>query len=367
MQSNDYLRLARHPEILQAELDVFDELLSEDYSQEKWEGHRRDLEQNFSEYVGLAGSMLCSSGYSANSGLIPALVEPGTPVFIDMLAHASLWMGIAGSEAVPTPFIHNNLHSLKRAIKKAGKPGIIIVDTVYSTIGSLAPLADIVDICKETGCILIADESHGLGIFGEDGRGLVHELGLTDDVHFITVSLAKTFARRGGLIAYSTQELGEYLRNNHIPYQLNTPMEPNYIARFEKTLEIMKSSDERRKNLMANAEYFRQGLTEIGFNLQNSNSQIVSIEVGTDPEVIKVQRELENRGVFASIFCPPATADGRSLMRFSVHCDLTTEQLDHVIEACREIYQALNAQNWASTRRSGRGANRRSGGKEDKK
>ena len=177
--SSDALQLGGHPHMVERQVQVLRGngphaptslvFLAEDSPQ-------RRFEARVAEFVGMEGAVLCQSGWTANVGLVQTMAERGTPVYIDLHAHASLWEGILVAEANAHPFRHNNVRSLARRIRNHG-PGIVIVDAVYSATGSVCPLADVARLCRETGCILVVDESHSMGLHGDRGNGLVAELG----------------------------------------------------------------------------------------------------------------------------------------------------------------------------------------------
>ncbi|HLX01152.1 MAG TPA: aminotransferase class I/II-fold pyridoxal phosphate-dependent enzyme, partial [Trinickia sp.] len=201
LSSNDYLSIARHPEILEAMgVSIRSEgngmLMSGIFLHGKCP--QLELEERFARFVHSEASVLCQSGYAANTGLIQSIAAAETPVYADLMAHMSLWEGIRSAGAKAIAFSHNDVDHLERQIRRHG-PGVIVVDSIYSTNGSLCPLTDVVDIGTAMGCVLVVDESHSLGTHGPGGAGLVVELGLTDRVHFRTASLAKAFAGRAGL------------------------------------------------------------------------------------------------------------------------------------------------------------------------
>ena len=151
------------------------------------------LEGALASHLGKQRAMLSQSGYAANLGLLQVIADSETPVYLDGLAHMSLWEGVRAANAPAHAFRHNDPEHLARMAGRHG-PGLVVVDSVYSTTGALCPLAEMVDVAEQHGCMILVDESHSLGTHGPQGRGLCAELGLTHRVHFITASLAKAFA-----------------------------------------------------------------------------------------------------------------------------------------------------------------------------
>ena len=246
-------------------------------------------------------------------------------------------------------FHHNDPEHLERQILRHG-PGVILVDTIYSTNGSVCPLREIADIAAARGCVLVVDESHSLGTHGPNGEGLVVELGLVNRVHFRTASLAKAFAARAGFIACAAH-FAEYFKFESLPAIFSSTLLPHEVAGLAATLEVIRTEGWRREKLRTNSVYLREGLDDLGYNLNESRSHIISLESGTEQQTIVLRDALEERGIFGSVFCAPATPKNRSMVRLSLHCALKQHELDRVLDACREIRSKTGFDQWASTRR----------------
>jgi len=314
------------------------------------------LEDRFAAYMGAEASVLCQSGFAANTGLIQSIANAQTPVYVDMMAHMSLWEGIRSAGARAISFFHNDVDHLEQRIQRYGA-GIVIVDSVYSTNGSVAPLAAIADVCTEHGCVLVVDESHSLGTHGPHGAGLVAELGLIDRVHFRTASLAKAFAGRAGIISCS-RRFQEYFKCEALPAIFSSTLLPHETAALAATLDVIEREDWRRTRVAANARYVRARLAELGYNLNGSETQIIALEAGPEPQTIVLRDALEARGVFGSVFCAPATAQNRSLVRLSINAALSAQELERIVDVCEEIRDEVQMWNWPSTRRNERNAGR---------
>ncbi|MBI5793305.1 MAG: quorum-sensing autoinducer CAI-1 synthase [Rhodocyclales bacterium] len=354
--SNDYLALARHPRILRAMADSIQRdgnglLMSGIFVHGSCP--HTDFEQRLAEFMLAEAGVLCQSGYSANTGLIQVIADERTPVYADMMAHMSLWEGIRLAGAKPVTVFHNEIEHLERQILRHG-PGVVVVDSVYSTTGSIAPLREIVEICEAQGCILVADESHSLGTHGPNGEGLVVELGLAERVHFRTASLAKAFAGRAGFVTCS-RRFADYFKSESNPAIFSSTLLPHDIRGLDATLTVIRQEGWRRDRLRANAAYLRNELDALGYNLNDSECQIVSLESGSEQNTIALRDALESRGIFGAIFCAPATPKSRALMRFSVHAALTDDELRRIVAVCRDIRDELDVASWPSTRRKQRG------------
>ncbi|MBI3530470.1 MAG: quorum-sensing autoinducer CAI-1 synthase [Betaproteobacteria bacterium] len=352
LSSNDYLALSRHPRILAATAGTLARdgngmLMSGIFLH--GESPQLEFETNLARYMQAEAGVLCQSGYCANTGLIQSIANDQVPVYADMLAHMSLWEGIRSAGAPGVMFHHNDPEHLERQILRHG-PGVILVDTVYSTNGSVCPLREIADIAAVRGCVLVADESHSLGTHGPNGEGLVVELGLADRVHFRTVSLAKAFAARAGFIACAAH-FTEYFKFESLPAIFSSTLLPHEVAGLAATMDVIRTEGWRREKLRANSTYLREGLDCLGYNLNGSQSQIIALEAGTESQTIILRDALEERGIFGSVFCAPATPKNRSMVRLSLHCALNQDELDRILGACGEIRSKTGFDQWPSTRR----------------
>ncbi|MEZ9724454.1 alpha-hydroxyketone-type quorum-sensing autoinducer synthase [Vibrio splendidus] len=338
MQSNDYLALSHNKTIQEAHQAAIREhddnvVMSAIFLQD--EQSKPAFETELANYVGMESCLLSQSGWAANIGLLQTICPSGTPVYIDFFAHMSLWEGIRAASALAHPFMHNNMNHLRKQLERHGS-GVIVVDSVYSTIGTIAPLRDIYEMAQAFNCAVVVDESHSLGTHGENGAGLVHALGLTNQVDFITVSLAKTFAYRAGAIL-GPKQLSETLPFVAYPAIFSSTVLPQEVVRLEKTLEVIKGAEDKREALFKRAKSLTTGLKRIGFNIR-SESQIVALECGSERNTERVRDFLEERDVFGAVFCRPATGKNKNIIRFSVNADMTPRDIDHVLTVCHEAY-----------------------------
>ncbi|MEZ8688366.1 alpha-hydroxyketone-type quorum-sensing autoinducer synthase [Vibrio splendidus] len=338
MQSNDYLALSHNKPIQEAHQAAIVEqddnvVMSAIFLQD--EQSKPVFETELANYVGMESCLLSQSGWAANIGLLQTICPPSAPVYIDFFAHMSLWEGIRAAGALAHPFMHNNMNHLRKQLERHGS-GVIVVDSIYSTIGTIAPLRDIYEMAQEFDCAVVVDESHSLGTHGENGAGLVHALGLTNQVDFITVSLAKTFAYRAGAIL-GPKQLSETLPFVAYPAIFSSTVLPQEVVRLEKTLEVIKGAEDKREALFKSAKSLTTGLKRIGFNIR-SESQIVALECGSERNTERVRDFLEERDVFGAVFCRPATGKNKNIIRFSVNADMTPRDIDHVLTVCHEAY-----------------------------
>lgn len=353
LNGNDYLGITGHPDIVRAQMRSMQ--YNADFAiQSSVYMHGthpiRDLERNLSQWIGKEDGLICQSGYTANLGLLQAIADESTPVYIDTLAHTSLWEGARAAKAPAQPFRHNDPAHLKRVIARDG-PGIVVVDSVYSTTGAICPLADMVEVVQESGSMILVDESHTLGTHGPHGAGLCAELGLSKQVHFITASLAKTFAGRAGYFSMPAA-MRYYLLVNSFPTIFSSCLLPQEIAGLAATLEVIKRSDKERSRLHSISRKLREDLSELGYPLHQGTEQILALESGTEPATMILRDLLEERDVFGAVFCAPATSRNRTMVRLTASSALTDAELERVVDVAAEIAPMVKPWEWPLARRA---------------
>lgn len=361
LRSNDYLCLARDPRIIEAEIEALRTLGHGDSVSRVWLHHEKDplhdFEHRLAKLLQAEASVLANSGYCANVGLIQSIATADTPVYIDMKAHLSLWEGIKSAGARPIAVRHNDCDHLERLIKRFG-PGLIVVDSVYSIDGDLCPLAEIVNISEANECAIVLDETHSFGAWGPNGAGYAVALGLAERIHFRTIGLSKAVSSRGGAVVCSARN-AEFLRYESLPVIFSTQVMAHEIAGYDAVLDIFASDPWRQQALHSKHNYLRTALDRLGYNVSVSRSQIIALEAGDILAAVRLRDALETRGVFGAIFFPPATAEKRCLIRFTVNCNLSQADLDRVIEVCKEIRDEVDLASWPSTRRKFQAVERR--------
>lgn len=353
VRSNDYLCLAGHPHVIESEIAALRAGGHGDAVSRVWIHHERDVTGEFEQRVArlmlAEDCVLCSSGYTANVGLIQSFAMRDAPVYLDMKAHISLHEGVVSAGARAVLFRHNDPQSLDKALAQSG-PGLVCVDALYSTDGDIAPLAELVEVCERHGAALVVDETHSFGAQGPEGAGLVVALGLADRVHFRTVGLSKAVASRGGLVVASRRNI-EYFRYEALPAIFSTSVMQHEVAGFDAVLDVFQTEYWRRDKLHANHAYLKEGLDALGYNVAASKAQIIALEPGDIRQTTQLRDALEKRGVFGAIFFPPATPEKRCLIRFTVNCGLSRQDLDRIIEVCDEIRDEVGMAEWRSTKR----------------
>lgn len=356
LRSNDYLCLADHPHIVNSEINTLYRGGHGASISRSFLHHYKDalatFEERLAKLMRAEAAVLCNSGYGANVGAVQAIVGPDIPVYIDMKAHISLWEGIKSGDAKPLAFRHNDIDHLTKLVERIGS-GVIIVDAIYSIDGNICPLKELVELAERTGSVLVVDETHSLGTIGDDGGGLAVKEGLAERIHFRTCGLSKAVASRGGAILCSARN-AEFLRYESIQAIFSTSVLNHEVAGYNAALDIFASEPWRRQRLHANHQRLWAGLDALGYNIDSSRAQIIALDGGDIQQTTRLRDALEQRDVFGAIFMPPATPAKRCILRFTVNCGLSEQEIDKVIEVCADIRDELGVANWASTRRKGR-------------
>ncbi|WP_310564268.1 alpha-hydroxyketone-type quorum-sensing autoinducer synthase [Hydrogenophaga sp.] len=353
LNGNDYLSLTGHPDIVRAQTEAIKsdaEFVIQSSVFLLDEHPARQLERRLAHLLGKEDGLICQSGYSANLGLLQSIADEHTVIYMDSLAHTSLWEGARRAGATAHPFRHNDPQHLDRMIERHG-PGIVVVDSVYSTTGAVCPLEAMVQTCERRGCMILVDESHSLGTHGPQGAGLCVALGLSERVHFITASLAKAFAGRAGFLSVPSA-MRNYVLSTSYPNMFSSCLLPHEVAALGATLEVIRRSDAERQRLHAITRRLRADLTELGYPIHQGTEQIIALESGTEPATMVLRDLLEERNVFGAVFCAPATSRNRTMVRLTLSAALTDAELDHVIGAAREIAPLVKPWDWPLARRA---------------
>ncbi len=356
LSSNDYLCLSGERELVNAQLKTLvgekDLLMSATFLH--GDNPQARFERKMARLLRAEDGVLCQSGWAANVGLLQTLARENIPVYLDMMAHASLWEGVNTARGRAVPFRHNDAEHLERQIRENGQ-GIVVVDSVYSTNGSMCPLEDIVSVAEAEGNIIIVDESHSFGTHGPGGAGVVVDLELQDRVHFRTGSLAKAFAGRAGFITCSSVFKSYFLSESR-PAIFSSCLLHHEIDWFNAAIDFIVAADARRERLFQSSYRLRQGMLDLGYNVSEGSEQIIALEAGPEPSTKVLRNELQARGVFGAVFCAPATPKNRSLMRLTVNSGLTDIEIERVLQVCKDIRDAVDLASWPSTRRMQRRA-----------
>ena len=332
--SNNYLGLTTDPRVRQASIEAVQRFGTSCTGSRFLNGNLRlheELEAQLADYVGKQAALVFSTGFQVNLGTISCLVQKGDVVVADKDDHASIVDGCMLALGEMRRFNHNDLDHLDRVLagidEKAGR--LVVVDGVYSMGGDLAPLPEMVPICKKHGARLMVDDAHSLGVMG-GGRGTAAHFGLTDQVDLIMGTFSKSFASLGGFIA-SDEDIIHYIQHHARSLIFSASMPASNVAAVMASLEIMRNETDRIERLWQVTERMRAGLRAAGFNTGPSVTPVIPIIIGDMMKVLKVWKTLYEAGIYANAALPPAVPPELSLLRTSYMATHTDEQIDRVL------------------------------------
>lgn len=355
LDGSDYLAVTGHPDIVSAQVAS---LLRDNQTVVQSGVFQRDdqparaLERELARWTGQEDALLCQSGYAANLGALQCFADADTQVYVDGMAHPSLWEGIRAARAVVHPFRHNSPDHLDRLMGQHGA-GLVVVDSIYSTTGAVCPLQAVVEVVERHGSMLLVDETHSLGTHGPAGAGLCAALGLTHRVHFISASLAKAVAGRAGFFTMPAH-LREYVVTTSFPTIFSSALLTHEIAGLQATVALLKSADEARHRLRRTTLRVRTHMAEMGYVLPGSE-QLLSLEIGNEMEARELRDALASRGVIGSIYFSPATSRNRAMVRLALNAALTDCELVHVERVMADLVPQFRPDTWAVARRLRKG------------
>ncbi|MDH3394335.1 MAG: aminotransferase class I/II-fold pyridoxal phosphate-dependent enzyme, partial [Desulfobulbaceae bacterium] len=292
------------------------------------------LEEAVASLKGKDAALLFGSGFMANAGVIPALVGRGDVVYIDRLDHASIYDGCRLSGAGLHRFRHNDLAHLEELLLKNPVTGqtLVVVESIYSMDGDRCPLAELVQLRKRYGFLLMVDEAHATGLFGSNGGGVVEADGVGDEVDLVMGTFGKALGSYGAYLAGS-QEMIDYLVNRARSFIYSTALPPAVVASSLTAVELVRQSSELRDDLWRRVEVFKKCLREGGLNVDLGQTQIIPITVGASDRALRMAEALRERGVFATAVRPPTVPENTARLRFSVTRHLDKPQLEEGAQA----------------------------------
>ncbi len=334
--SNDYLNLARHPDVVAKAAEALRVAGSGATASRLVTGTlawHEELEQKLARYKGYPCALLFGSGFLANVGTIPALMGKNDHIFADKLVHASIVDAVTLSRAKLYRFRHNDIEHLEQLLKKNVTSGrrLIVTESVFSMDGDLAPLQDIAHVAQRHGAMVMVDEAHATGVFGPKGSGLVRELGLEPLVNIALGTLSKAFGGYGGFVTCSNS-VRAFLINHARSFIYSTALPPPVVAAALGALQVVEESSDLGAQLVNNAAAFRNRLEEGGLNTGNSASQIIPVMVGENSKTLAISQKLREHGIIGVAIRPPTVPQGTARIRLSVTLAHTWEDLQHVAQ-----------------------------------
>ena len=339
---NHYLGLNRHPYVINKAKEAIDLYGTGAGTSAMSGGHcqlHKDLQKRFGKIFGKEECLLFSTGFTVNSGTIPALCRgKETLIIIDRDSHASIVQGCKASQSKFIPFKHNSVQDLDNKLTRfsSGHSNIlVVVESAYSMEGDIAPLSEIVALKKKHDFLLYVDEAHTFGFYGEGGSGICNELGITDDVDFIMTTLSKAIAGIGGVLATS-KEFASLLKLSP-SYLFQTAIPPADVAVANACLDIIENDPDIIDALWEKTDYLRQQLVDLGFDVGESKSPIIPVYVRDSKVLKQMETELYAHGIFTMAIQYPVVKVSESRFRFVVSNSHTKSDIDELVDILYEL------------------------------
>jgi len=344
--SNDYLNFTQHPKVKAAAIAGIEKYGTGAGASPLIGGHHEYhvmLENKLSNFFGRpeGSSIVYTTGYTANSATLLAVLKKEDCAIVDMAVHASVYEGLLDTNIKRFP--HNNLDYLERALKETESKfltRLVIIDGVYSQDGDLAKMDDIYALTKKYGAFLMVDDAHGIGVLGQTGRGAIEIFNLLDKVDIISGTLSKAFGHIGGFVI-TTAEMANYLKyqsRQQVFSSTSTPASAGLLT----ALDLIDEEPEWRQKLAENVDYYKKGLLDMKLNIGTTASPIIPIKIGDAHKTAEAARLLLEAGVYANCIVYPGVSRKDARIRTSLMATHTKEHLDKVLNAFDHVNQKLN-------------------------
>jgi len=296
-------------------------------------GHRA-VEDALKDFYAMDHAMVFSTGYQANLGIISTIAGKDDYIILDIDSHASIYDGCAMGNAQVVPFRHNDIDALEKRLKRVpeGAGKLVVLEGVYSMLGDIAPLKEMVRVSKANGAMVLVDEAHSMGFIGENGRGVAEAQGVIDDVDFIIGTFSKSVGTVGGFCV-SNHPKFEILRLVCRPYVFTASLPPSVVATAATSIRKLMDSADKRVHLWENSKRLHAGLRQLGFKLGTDEPQSAIIAViMPDLETGAAMWEaLLQEGLYVNLARPPATPAGMTLLRCSLCAEHSGDQVEEIL------------------------------------
>jgi 8-amino-7-oxononanoate synthase len=308
-----------------------------------FQGHK-ECEDALKEFYDMKHAMVFSTGYQANLGIISTIAGKGDYIILDIDSHASIYDGCKMGDAEIVAFRHNDVEALEKRLKRlpaeAGK--LVVLEGVYSMLGDVAPLKEMIRISKEAGAMVLVDEAHSMGFIGENGRGVAEEQGVLDDVDFVIGTFSKSVGTVGGFCV-SNHPKFEIMRLVCRPYIFTASLPPAVVACSATSIRKLMHNSNKRAHLWENSKTLHKGLRDLGFQLGTPEAQSAIIAV-IMPDLEKgaaMWEALLSNGLYVNLARPPATPAGMTLLRCSLCAEHTSEQVSDILDRFERAGKAV--------------------------
>ncbi|MBA3013189.1 MAG: aminotransferase class I/II-fold pyridoxal phosphate-dependent enzyme [Proteobacteria bacterium] len=339
--SNNYLGLTNHPKVIEAGVKALQEYGSGLTGSRLLNGNvllHDQLEEDLADFVHMENALVFSTGFGTNLGTISTICGPDDLIFSDEYNHASIVDGIRFSGARKCKYKHNDMQDLEEKLAFADPkyPRFIVTDGVFSMEGDIAKLDELTALSKKYSSRLMVDDAHSIGILGPHGEGTAAHFGVTEDMDLIMGTFSKSLGCVGGFIAGEKMVI-EYLKHHCRTMIFTASLPPSNVASVTAALEIIKAEPERRERVMENAQFMRNGLKSLGFDIGESTTPIIPIVIGKDLKTFQVWKDLMDAGVYTNPIISPAVPQGRALLRTSYMATHTRKQLEFCLDMFEKV------------------------------
>jgi 7-keto-8-aminopelargonate synthetase-like enzyme len=343
----NYMGMTFDPDVIQAGKNALDQFGSGTNGSRMLNGTFRDhmeVEQALRDFYDVSGAIVFSTGYMANLGMISTLAGKGEYIILDADSHASIYDGCKQGNAEIVRFRHNDVADLdKRLGRLPAEAGMLVVlEGVYSMLGDIAPLKEMVAVAKKHGAMVLVDEAHSMGFFGPNGRGVYEDQGLEADVDFVVGTFSKSVGTVGGF-CISNHPKFEAIRLACRAYIFTASLPPSVVATAATSIRKLATAHEKRARLWENARTLHGGLKQMGFKLgtETPESAIVAVILEDQQQAVMMWQALLENGLYVNMARPPATPAGTFLLRCSLCAEHRPEQLERVLGMFRAAGQAV--------------------------
>lgn len=345
--SNAYLGLTNHPKVKEAAIAALKKYGTGMAGSRHLNGTldiHIELEKKLAKFVGKEDAIMYSTGFNTNQGVLSCATGREDFIIWDELNHASIIEGLRLSFSTKFKYRHNDMESLEKQLQRCDpdKVKLIVMDGVFSMEGDIAKLPEIVQLAKKYNASVMVDEAHSLGVLGSNfnGKGLVDQCGLTDDVELIMGTFSKSLASIGGFIAGDEAVL-DYLRHNSREYIFTASATPSATAAASAALDILLAEPERVKNLWEITHYALDGFREMGCEIGHTATPIIPLFIRDNEKTFIITKRLFEEGVFVNPVVSPAVAPTDTLIRFSLMATHTKEQIDIAFAKIYKVFREM--------------------------
>jgi 8-amino-7-oxononanoate synthase len=352
--SNNYLGLTFHPDVRAAARDAVDRYGIGTTGSRAANGTlaiHTTLERDIASHFGKRHAIIFTTGYQANLSVIAGICQAGNVLLVDADSHASIFDGARLSGATTIVFRHNAPDDLARKLArlpKGKRDRLVVVEGVYSVRGDVAPLKEIVAVCREYEAYLLVDEAHSFGAYGARGLGLGESEGVLDDIDFVVGTFSKALGGVGGFCVSDRSEL-ESLRFLARSYVFTASGSAAMIEGVRAALQMIGRDASLRERLWANTRRLRARLQALGGTVGRIDSPIVSIPVGNEPAAITLWQTLLEAGIYVNIMLPPACPPDACLLRASCSAAHTFEEIDRAAAVISRVVREAHVNRAAGT------------------